>query len=1120
MRTHFSFQAKVLFAFFSAAAAMAAMLGTTWKLAEDSAAASRSVSHTFEVLHSLAEVKANTLQIEFATQSYRISGDRAQITERDATMVAREATLERIKLLTADSPAQQDRWQRLRQVLNERIALSRQIETLRATAGLDAASAFVAGAPLRETRQRTYRIMSDMEAAERTLLGMRSAEQRSARRNAVGAGVAVTLSLIAFLAASYTYIRRQLHQTEAGQKALAENEGRLSTTLHSIGEGVLATDADGHITRMNRVAEQLTGWRAADAVGRSATELLRIVDETSRLPAEVPVARVLATGQSVGLGDGLTLLSRDGTERPVAYNAAPIRDDMARVHGVVVVFRDVAMQRKAERTVREMNAILEQRVAQRTAQLLDSEEHLRSVIAHVPALIAYVDALQCYVYVNDQYRHRFAPGQASITGRTVREVLGEARYATASPLIDGVLSGQPQNYDWQPYPGVWQTISYVPKRDASGRIGGYYVLGTDITERKRAEEEIQALNAALAHRVSDLQRIDRALRTLSAGNRSMLRATDENGLLDSMCSAIAHAGGYPIAMVWYAQQDERKSLKAVAQSGYLPGLDFLQQLQPSWEDNAHGQGAVATAVRTGTFAVVGDMQTHPDYAPWRPYLMGNTSCLACPLVVDGQVIGALALFSPEPDEFGPEEIPLLCESADDLAFGIATLRTAAAQAKAHAAVHKLTHFDPLTGLPNATEFAERLTDCMRAAEDRGESLVVLQTNIERLHEINDALGFAHGDQVLTEFGKRLRAAAPAQAVVARLRGDEFAVLLPHADAAAGTALAEDLATAMLPPFPVADIRIDISVKMGIAVCPLHARGHHELFRRLAIATNDAKRRGVHHALFDPAQDREKPQRLNLAGDLRRAIECEELLVFLQPKVLMATGQVCGSEALVRWMHPRHGMVHPGEFISLAEHTGLIKPLTEWMLERVARLILAWKGQAYALPIAVNLSVRDLHDEGLTRKIQSLGPLSGLLELEITESTVMENTERALDVLRALRDEGIDLYLDDFGTGYSSLSYLQKLPVEYIKIDQSFVRSMGTDRDSAMIVKSTIDLVHDLGRKAVAEGVETRENWEQLVAFGCDAAQGYFIAKPMPAAEFPQWLDRYRATPRPGPTGPG
>ena len=1113
MKSRSSFETKVLAAFTAAVLVVASLAFTTWRVAKDATEAARRVAHTHVVLDSLARIKADTLQIEFSTQSYRISGDPARIAERNVTIATRETLLSQIKQLTIDNARQQERWLRLREVINERLALSSQVELLRKTQGLEAANAFVASAPLLETRERTYRLLREMNEEEARLLEVRIADELYARQVTVATGVLVAVLLLALLAATYVLIRRQLRETEASRRALANSEESLSTTLDSIGDGVLATDTKGRLTRMNPVAEKLTGWTLADALGRPVEEVFVIVHEHTRAPAVVPVATVLATGVVQELANHTVLIARDGSERPIADSAAPIRDTSGRISGVVLVFQDVTISHQAQQIVREQNELLEQRVQERTAQLMESEGHLRSLISNVPALIAYVDAQQRYVYVNSQYRERFAPAQSDISGCTVREILGEVRYAIAAPLIAKVLQGEPQSYDWQPFPGVWQMINYLPKPDAQGGVQGYYVLGSDITERKHAEEKIQMLNAELERHVRELQHVSRALRTLSAGNRTMLRATDEQGLLDSMCEAIVAAGGYNLAVVWYRRDDATKSLQPMAQSGYPAGLAALSQLNLSWGDNAYGHGAVATAIRTGQTSLVRDMLHDPNYAPWRPYLNGNASGVACPLCVDGEVIGALAIYHAELETFDSDEVTLITEAAADLAFGITTLRARTEQQQIQERMLHLTRYDALTGLPNEAQFTEFLTTAIETGKQLKQPFSVLQTNIEQLSEINDALGFSHGDHLLREFGARICRVVPPSAMVARLRGDEFAILLPNSDAGTAISLVERMEKELTQPFPIADIDLEVSLKSGLTLFPAHGLTPHDLYRHMDIALHQAKRTGVGYVLFNPDQNPNQSHRLKMAGELRRAIEGGDLSLYLQPKVEIATGRVCGAEGLVRWRHAERGLIMPAEFIGLAEHTGLIKPLTEWVIETSLRLNHAWARQGCALPIAVNLSARNLRDENLLEKIRHLqatwGVAADLLELEITESTVMEDAEFALRVLHSLRDDGIALYIDDFGTGYSSLSYLQKLPVDYIKIDQSFVNGMSNSKDSAMIVRSTIDLVHDLGRKTVAEGVETQAHWNQLAEFGCDFAQGYFIARPMPAKDFPDWVKQFR-----------
>jgi diguanylate cyclase (GGDEF)-like protein/PAS domain S-box-containing protein len=971
----------------------------------------------------------------------------------------------------------------------------------------------VATAPLKETRERTYRLLREMEEEESQLLESRSAEQLRTQRILTGSSTLATLSLFVLLAATYVLLRRQWRETQAASRALADSEEKLSTTLHSIGDAVLATDTEGRVTRMNAVAERLTGWTFAEAQGLPVADVFHIVHEQTRASAVIPVSKVLESGEVQAIANHTALIARDGSERPIADSAAPIRDAAGEIRGVVLVFRDVTIERQAQRILKEQNELLDQRVREQVRQLDESEDHLRSVIGNVPALIAYVDAQQRYVYVNDQYRESFASGRDDITGCTVREILGEQRYAIAAPMIGKVLGGVAQHYDWQPFPGVWQVINYAPKRDAQGAVTGYYVLGTDITERKEAEARIQSLNEALGNRVRELKQVSRALRTLSAGNRTMLRATDEHALLHSMCSAIVDAGGYDIATVWYQIDDDCLSLRLMAENGYPGGLAAASVLEATWAGDEYGVGAVAAAIRTNQTSVVQDMLTEPRQGRKTRGLHGYASMIACPLRVGGAVIGALAIYAAEANAFGANEATLLNESADDLAYGISTLRVRAEQRKSREAMHRLAHYDSLTGLPNVTQFTEAITAALDASQE-GQSFALLQANIERLSEINDALGFSHGDEMLCEFAARLRKAAPESAMVARLRGDEFAMLLPDSDKASVVEMVEYLREVLAQPFQIADIALDVAAKIGIVLFPEHGTTSHDLYRNMDIAVHLAKARNVGYVVFDPTQTPDHSRRLTIVSELRRAIEGGDLALYLQPKVELPTGRICGAEGLVRWKHATRGIIPPVEFIGLAESTGLIKPLTEWVIEKAMELNQAWAKKGCALPIAVNLSARNLHDERLLENLRHLqatrGIESGLFEIELTESSVMEDAEFALGVLYGLREQGIPLYIDDFGTGYSSLSYLQKLPVQYIKIDQSFVRDMSRNKDSESIVRSTIDLIHDLGRIAVAEGIEDRDSWDRLAKLGCDMGQGYFIAKPMPAETFQAWAATYRS----------
>jgi diguanylate cyclase len=347
--------------------------------------------------------------------------------------------------------------------------------------------------------------------------------------------------------------------------------------------------------------------------------------------------------------------------------------------------------------------------------------------------------------------------------------------------------------------------------------------------------------------------------------------------------------------------------------------------------------------------------------------------------------------------------------------------------------------------------------------------------------------------------------------VARLGGDEFAVLLTADGTLEGaTRVAADIATALEQPFHLGGISLQVNASVGIAVYPEHAVDSETLARRADVAMYTAKRSGGGSAVYSPEHDQSSVRRLSLLGELRRAIADDELVLHFQPSIDLRTGDICGAEALVRWEHPTHGLTPPTEFIELAEVSGLIQPLTRWVLERSVRQICSWRDEGVHLPVAVNLSVRNLYDLELAPWLNSLlldhGVEASMLTLEITESELMDDPLYAMEVLGKLKALGLSTSIDDFGTGYSSLAYLKNLPIDELKIDRSFVGSMVTDESDLTIVRSTIDLSHNLGLDVVAEGVEDGATLARLAELGCDRAQGYYLSRPVPADQLTAWLD--------------
>ncbi len=418
--------------------------------------------------------------------------------------------------------------------------------------------------------------------------------------------------------------------------------------------------------------------------------------------------------------------------------------------------------------------------------------------------------------------------------------------------------------------------------------------------------------------------------------------------------------------------------------------------------------------------------------------------------------------------------------------------------------------DSLTGMPNRMLFQIRLAESIELARENGEGLAVMLMDLDHFKEINDTLGHHFGDMLLQEIGPRLSTVLRERDLMARLGGDEFGIVLPDVpDRGVVTRIADRLIEELETPVTVEGLALDISGSIGIAVFPEMANDAESLMRRADVAMYAAKETNGGYELYDDELDRHNPQRLTLVGQVRPALEANEFAMYYQPKVRLADGRVAGAEALIRWEHPSLGMVMPDDFIPLVEKTVLLRPLTSYVMEHVLKQWRAWADEGIRIPVSINISTRSLLDQELPA--EAAAHLSrwdvppAFLRMELTESFLMADSGRSAAVLDGLSDVGIGLSVDDFGTGYSSLSYLKRLPIEEIKIDRSFVMQMHVDANDFMIVRATVDLGRNLGLRVVAEGVEDLPTFDRLAEFGCDEAQGYYIARPMPAAEFTRWL---------------
>jgi diguanylate cyclase (GGDEF)-like protein len=494
--------------------------------------------------------------------------------------------------------------------------------------------------------------------------------------------------------------------------------------------------------------------------------------------------------------------------------------------------------------------------------------------------------------------------------------------------------------------------------------------------------------------------------------------------------------------------------------------------------------------------------------------IGVKDAAIVPLTTDGVTVGAMVVANrlTEVSSFVEDDLRLFETLANHANVALANGRLVAtlqhdAREKAHQALH-----DPVTGLPNRTMLQERLQAAIAESRGTERGVALLFVDLVTFKEVNDTLGMTTGDRLLVEVRERIEALLPGEAELSRFTGDQFAVLVRDVfDPSLIMGLAETVMAGFDSPFTADDVSLVLGANIGVALWPEHAPTAELLLQRADAATYRARQEGSGIEVYAAETDPYAPRRLALAADLREALERNEVDVYVQPKMSLSDGAVVGAEALVRWNHPRLGPLSPDQFIPAAEHTGVIRQLTIYVVRDALAQCRAWRDAGLDIGISVNLSGRNLFDthlvEDIAAAIQDAGVPASSLTLELTESTVMGESRRSVAVLEGLHALGLCLSIDDFGTGYSSLTHLRRLPVTELKIDKSFVMTMTVNDQDAVIVRTLIDLGRSLGLKTVAEGVESQEARDLLTDYGCDEGQGYLFSRPVPAEQFNAWLAR-------------
>ncbi len=856
-------------------------------------------------------------------------------------------------------------------------------------------------------------------------------------RKLVALVMAIWVVALTTTAVLVTSLSRSWQGRIATETQLRQSEEDLAITLQSIGDAVIATDAAGRINRMNPTAERMTGWPLADAQGLLLTEVFHIVNAKTRELSLNPVEQVMAHGQVVGLANHTALIARDGREYQIFDSAAPIRDPTGRIVGVVLVFSDVTVDYQ-----------LRQSLA-RTAEMLERTGRL----AKVGGWEIDLDTEET-TWSTENFR---LFGRDPLVGvpphhEFLEMIHPDDRHVVAATRAQISPSNRPLQHEYRTNPAQGPVRVIHVKVDLASNSRGELrrLVGTsmDITERRAAEQQVID-KAALVEEAA--QHTKAILDNMVDG----VLTVDAHGMVQSFNPAASSMFGYPVENV--IGQSVTKLLPA-SLHGELSG--YLQRLQGS-------AGANSGSIRHESEGLRSDGSRFP------------MSIAVSTMRARGQFtfIGIVRDISQHRHDI--EEI------------------------------RRLAFFDPLTGLPNRRLLLDRLRQAMATSARTHQYGSLMFLDLDHFKQLNDTLGHDVGDVLLQQVATRLHACLREGDSVARLGGDEFVVLLENLSeqAAEAATLAEMVASkirdAFAHPFDPKGHTYDSTPSIGIVMYMGDHEALDDLLKKADVAMYQAKAAGRNTVRFyDPAMQAAVAAHDAMEKDMRRGLVQDEFQLHYQIQV-DGQGKTTGVEALVRWRHPREGMIPPARFIPLAEETGLILPLGQWVLETACAQLAQWaRLPSYeAWTIAVNVSASQFtqatFEANVAHALRKTGANPNRLKLELTESTLVKDVEGVIAKMNAVKAMGVAFSLDDFGTGYSSLSYLKRLPLDQLKIDQSFVRDVLTDPSDAVIAQTILVLGHSLGLTVIAEGVETAEQRDFLLANHCDAFQGYFFGRPVP-----------------------
>jgi PAS domain S-box-containing protein/diguanylate cyclase (GGDEF)-like protein len=862
------------------------------------------------------------------------------------------------------------------------------------------------------------------------------------------------------------------------QESLRQNEERTRLIVESALDAVVVMDATGCITDWNSQAENTFGWTRGQVIGKALAET--IVPTKNREAHTRGLRKFLETGEGPIINKRIELsaMHSDGHEFPVELAVSPVR------HGGGWIFRafirDLTERKRAEQALAQLR--------RRSELILES----------VGEGIHGIDMDGKIIFENSAATKLLGYRPEELTGKPAHATMHHSRKdGTPHPIADcaihitmcdGVIRRVEDEVFWRK-DGSSFPVEYTtaPIRDDRNHITGAVVAFRDITERMEAENKIKRLNRVYA--------------MLSRINTRSVRVRDREALFREACRTAVEAGAFKMA--WIGEIDPQTlDGKIVAwhggEKGYVDKIRLTAR-----EGTPDSERPACRALRQSQPVICNDIATDESLGEPRDELLkrGHRSLGCFPLMMAGRPAAVIALFAGEPDAFDEEESRLLLELSGDISFALEHIEK-------EKKLNYLAYYDVLTGLANRSLFLERVAQHLRNAVSGGHKLAVALVDLERFKNVNHSLGRAAGDALLRQVADWLTHSVGDTNLLARVDADHFAMVLPKVQHVVELArLVEKTTETLLQyPFRLNDAVFRVAAKTGVALFPDDGADADTLLKNAEAALKKAKMGGDRYLFYAQKMTETALDRLNLENQLREALDKEEFVLHYQPKVNLASGKLTGAEALIRWNDPRTGLVPPGRFIPVLEETGLIREVGRWALRKAVEDYLRWRNAGLvAVRIAVNVSQLQLRNRGFIAEIgEAIGidaRAAGGLELEITESVIMDDVKHIIGHLQSIRAMGVGIAIDDFGTGFSSLSYLSKLPVDTLKIDRSFVVDMIAAPKGLALVSSIINLAHSLQLIVVAEGVETEEQSRLLRLLSCDEMQGYFFSKPVPREIF-------------------